>query len=66
MLAHELSHHLGLHTAALTLGHWLSLPVVLLARFGFFLQNVARAATDSFVLALGGAHRDRTRRSRRY
>lgn len=49
VLAHELSHHLGLHTAALTLGHWLSLPVVLLARVGFFLQNVARAATDSYV-----------------
>ncbi len=49
MLAHELSHHLGLHTAALTLGHWLSLPVLLLARIGFFLQNVARAATDAFV-----------------
>lgn len=49
VLAHELSHHLGLHTAALTIGHWLSLPVVLLARFGFFLQNVARAATDSFA-----------------
>jgi Zn-dependent protease with chaperone function len=49
VLAHELSHHLGLHTAALTLGHWLSIPVVLLARVGFFLQNVARAATDSFA-----------------
>jgi Zn-dependent protease with chaperone function len=49
VLGHELSHHLGLHTAALTLGHWLSLPVVLLARVGFYLQNVARAATDSFV-----------------
>lgn len=49
VLAHELSHHLGLHTAALTLGHWLSLPVVLLARVGFYLQNVARAATDSFA-----------------
>jgi Zn-dependent protease with chaperone function len=49
VLAHELSHHLGLHTAALTIGHWLSLPVLLLARFGFFLQNVARAATDSFA-----------------
>ena len=50
VLAHELSHHLGLHTVALTLGHWLSLPVVALARVGFFLQNVARAATDSFAL----------------
>jgi Zn-dependent protease with chaperone function len=49
VLAHELSHHLGLHTAALTLGHWLSLPVLLLARVGFYLQNVARAATDSFA-----------------
>jgi Zn-dependent protease with chaperone function len=49
VLAHELSHHLGWHTAALTIGHWLSLPVVILARFGFFLQNVARAATDSFA-----------------
>ena len=49
VLAHELSHHLGLHTAALTLGHWLSLPVLALARVGFYLQNVARAATDSFV-----------------
>lgn len=49
VLAHEISHHLGLHTAALTLGHWLSLPVVMLARFGFFLQNVAKAATTSFA-----------------
>lgn len=49
VLAHELSHHLGWHTAALTVGHWLALPIVLLARVGFFLQNVARAATDSFA-----------------
>jgi Zn-dependent protease with chaperone function len=49
VLAHELSHHLGLHTVALTLGHWLSLPVLLLARIGFYLQNVARAATHSFA-----------------
>lgn len=49
VLAHELSHHLGWHTAALTLGHWLSLPVVLLARVGFYLQNVARAATDAYA-----------------
>lgn len=49
VLAHELSHHLGLHTAALTVGHWLSLPVVMLARVGFYLQNVARAATDAFA-----------------
>lgn len=49
VLAHELSHHLGLHTFALTVGHWLSLPVIALARIGFFFQNVARAATDAFV-----------------
>lgn len=49
VLAHELSHHLGFHTVALTIGHWLSLPIVVLARIGFFLQNVARAATDSFA-----------------
>lgn len=49
VLAHELSHHIGLHTVALTLAHWLSIPVLLLARIGFFLQNVARAATDSFA-----------------
>jgi Zn-dependent protease with chaperone function len=49
VLAHELSHHLGLHTVALTLAHWLSLPVLALARVGFFLQNVARAATSAFM-----------------
>ena len=49
VLAHELSHHLGLHTVGLTIGHWLSLPVVLLARVGFVLQNVATAATNAFA-----------------
>ena len=49
VLAHELSHHLGLHTVGLTIGNWLSLPVVFLARIGFWLQNVATAATDAFV-----------------
>ena len=48
VLAHELSHHLGLHTVALTVQHWLSVPAMLLARVGFFLQNVAQAAADSF------------------
>lgn len=48
VLAHELSHHLGLHTVSITLGHWLSAPVVLLARIGFFLENVAQAAAQSF------------------
>jgi Zn-dependent protease with chaperone function len=49
VLAHELSHHLGSHTIALTIGHWLSLPVLVLARIGFFLQNVATAATRTFA-----------------
>lgn len=48
VLAHELSHHLGLHTVAITFGHWLSAPVVVLARIGFFLENVAHAAAGSF------------------
>ena len=49
VLAHELSHHLGSHTVALTIGHWLSLPVFALARIGFFMQNVATAATRTFA-----------------
>lgn len=48
VLSHELSHHLGLHTVALTIGHWLSTPVVLLARIGLFLENVGHAAAGSF------------------
>ncbi len=48
VLAHELSHHLGMHTAAITFGHWLSAPVVLLARVGFYLENVAHAAATTF------------------
>jgi len=49
VLAHELAHHLGLHTVALTIRQWMSLPIFLLAEVGFFLQNVATAATNSFV-----------------
>ena len=49
VLAHELSHHLGMHTVALTIRHWLSLPVVVLARIGFWLENVAIAATNAFA-----------------
>lgn len=49
VLAHELSHHLGLHTVALTLGHWLSIPIMAWAKIGFFLRNVAHAATDTFA-----------------
>ncbi len=49
VLAHELSHHLGFHTVALAIGQWLSIPVLILARVGFFLQNVATAATTSYA-----------------
>jgi len=49
VLAHELSHHLGFHTVALTLAQWLGVPVMILARIGFFLQNVASAATTSYA-----------------
>lgn len=49
VLAHELAHHLGLHTVSLSVRQWLSLPIYLLAEVGFFLQNVATAATTSFV-----------------
>jgi len=49
VLAHELSHHLGFHTIALTIGQWLSVPVLVLARIGVFLQNVATAATHAFA-----------------
>ena len=46
MLAHELGHHLGLHTVALTITHWLSLPIITLARIGFLLERLAFAASD--------------------
>lgn len=49
VLAHELAHHLGSHTIALTIGQWMSLPIVALARLGWFLQNVAQAATTAFT-----------------
>lgn len=49
VLAHELCHHLGMHTVALTVSQWLSIPIILLAKVGFALQNVADAATNSFA-----------------
>jgi len=55
VLAHELSHHLGLHTVAITIGHWLSIPVLLLARIGAFFHHVAVAADDSFGRGSTGA-----------
>jgi Zn-dependent protease with chaperone function len=49
VLAHELCHHLGSHTVALTINQWLTLPVAALARVGTFLNNVSVAATESFA-----------------
>lgn len=48
VLAHELSHHIGRHTIATTVGHWLSAPTVLLARIGFYLDRVGQASAASF------------------
>ncbi|MFM8380951.1 MAG: M48 family metalloprotease, partial [Actinomycetota bacterium] len=48
-LAHELCHHLGSHTVALTINQWLTLPVSMLAHIGTFLNNVSVAATESFA-----------------
>lgn len=49
VLAHELCHHLGSHTVALTIGQWLTLPVYLLERVGAFMNNVSKAATNTFA-----------------
>jgi len=48
VLAHELSHHLGSHTIALTIAQWLSLPILLLARLGFKLQGYAERISNAF------------------
>jgi len=49
VLAHELCHHLGSHTVALTINQWLTLPVSILGHVGTFLNNVSVAATESFA-----------------
>ena len=41
VVAHEMSHHLGAHTVALSIGQWLSLPIIACARLGFSLQGTA-------------------------
>ncbi len=52
VLAHEISHHLGSHTVALTIAQWLSLPILLLARIGFILQRVAERISNTFKSGL--------------
>jgi Zn-dependent protease with chaperone function len=54
VLAHELGHHLGFHTVALTITHWLSLPILTLARIGFFLERLAFAAADAMAARSAG------------
>jgi len=48
VLAHELCHHLGSHTVALTVQQWLMLPVSTLTWLGSTLRNVSVAAADTF------------------
>lgn len=55
VLAHELAHHLGMHTFALTVSQWLTVPIVLLARIGFHMQNIAQAAGDAIERRSSGA-----------
>lgn len=45
VLAHELSHHLGGHTVALTVAQWMSLPIIAVARLGFIVRNLSDRAT---------------------
>lgn len=54
VLAHELCHHLGLHTVALTIRHWLGLPVTILARVGLSFEHIAQAATNAFARSSTG------------
>lgn len=49
VLAHELSHHLGLHTVALTISQWMILPITVLSRVGMRLRAVAEDATIAFA-----------------
>jgi Zn-dependent protease with chaperone function len=49
VLAHELSHHLGLHTVTLTIVQWMILPITLVSRAGMRLRAVAENATIAFA-----------------
>ncbi len=49
VLAHELSHHLGLHTVALTITQWMILPITVLSRVGMRLRAIAEEATIAFA-----------------
>ena len=49
VLAHELSHHMGGHTVALTISQWMSLPIIGLARLGILFRNFAQRVTSKFT-----------------
>lgn len=49
VMAHELSHHLGLHTVTLTIAQWMILPITLLSRAGMRLRSIAETATIAFA-----------------
>ncbi|TSA53608.1 MAG: hypothetical protein D4R44_03360 [Actinobacteria bacterium] len=47
VLAHELSHHMGGHTVALTITQWMSVPIIALAHAGLWLRDFGKRATTS-------------------
>jgi Zn-dependent protease with chaperone function len=49
VLAHELSHHMGGHTVALTISQWMSLPIIGLARLGISLRDFSNRITTRFT-----------------
>lgn len=49
VLAHELSHHIGGHTIALTVAQWMSLPIISLAKLGIWIRNYAQRVTSTFT-----------------
>lgn len=56
VIAHELSHHLGLHTVALTITQWMILPISALSRLGMNLQALAERATNAFATRIPLLH----------
>ena len=56
VLAHELSHHLGLHTVALTVTQWMILPITMLTRIGMSLRAIAETATVKFARRIPALH----------
>lgn len=49
VLAHELGHHLGLHTVAPLASYWLQLPILWLARLGNRLERIAVWFANGFA-----------------